>query len=70
VKAWRQRDGTVGDNTIDGAIHRQRVNQRNTAGKAVQDAQADHRRPAGRRGRRRLSLALACDLRIMASTRS
>ena len=26
-------DGTVGDNTIDGAIHRQRVNQRATAGK-------------------------------------
>ena len=25
-------DGTVGDNTIDGAIHRQRVNQRATAG--------------------------------------
>ena len=26
-------DGTVGDNTIDGAIHRQRVNQRATAGR-------------------------------------
>ena len=26
-------DGTVGNNTIDGAIHRQRVNQRATAGK-------------------------------------
>ena len=26
-------DGTVGDNTIDAAIHRQRVNQRATAGK-------------------------------------
>ena len=26
-------DGTVGDNTIDGAIHRQRVNQRATSGK-------------------------------------
>ena len=27
-------DGTVGNNTIDGAIHRQRVNQRATAGKS------------------------------------
>ncbi|MEI6545720.1 MAG: enoyl-CoA hydratase/isomerase family protein, partial [Burkholderiales bacterium] len=26
-------DGTVGNNTIDGAIHRQRINQRATAGK-------------------------------------
>src|SRR5579871_3227676 len=26
-------DGTVGDNTIDGAIHRQRVNQRATSGR-------------------------------------
>ena len=26
-------DGTVGDNTIDGAIHQQRINQRGTAGK-------------------------------------
>ena len=25
-------DGTVGDNSIDGAIHRQRVNQRATSG--------------------------------------
>ena len=28
-------DGTVGDNTIDGAIHRQRDNQRATAGKLL-----------------------------------
>ena len=45
-------DGTVGDNTIDGAIHRQRVNQRATAGQVVQDAQADHRRAARGGGRR------------------
>src|SRR6185312_5545490 len=33
VKGMAQRgDGTVGANTIDGAIHRQRVNQRATAG--------------------------------------
>ena len=28
-------DGTVGDNTIDAAIHRQRVHQRATAGKLL-----------------------------------
>ena len=28
-------DGTVGDNTIDGAIHRQRLHQRATAGKTL-----------------------------------
>src|SRR6266478_6060482 len=34
VKGMASRgDGTVGDNTIDGAIHRQRVNQRAPAGK-------------------------------------
>ena len=34
VKGMASRgDGTVGDNTIDGAIHRQRLNQRATAGK-------------------------------------
>ena len=34
VKAMAQRgDGTVGQNTIDAAIHRQRINQRATAGK-------------------------------------
>ena len=46
-------DGTVGDNTIDGAIHLQRISQRATAGKLFKMPQADHRGAARRRRRRR-----------------
>ncbi|HUO11592.1 MAG TPA: enoyl-CoA hydratase [Caulobacteraceae bacterium] len=60
-------DGTVGDNTIDGAIHRQRVNQRATAGKLFKMPKPTLASLPGAAAGAGLSLALACDLRIMAS---
>lgn len=60
-------DGTVGDNTIDGAIHRQRVNQRATAGKLYHMPKPTIAALPGAAAGAGLSLALACDLRIMAS---
>ena len=61
-------DGTVGDNTIDGAIHRQRVNQRDTAGKLFKMPKPTIAALPGAAAGAGLALALACDLRIMAST--
>src|SRR5205814_1123721 len=60
-------DGTVGDNTIDGAIHRQRVNQRATAGKLFKMPKPTLAALPGAAAGAGLSLALACDMRIMAS---
>jgi 2-(1,2-epoxy-1,2-dihydrophenyl)acetyl-CoA isomerase len=60
-------DGTVGDNTIDGAIHRQRINQRATAGKLFKMPKPTIASLPGAAAGAGLSLALACDLRIMAS---
>lgn len=61
-------DGTVGDNTIDGAIHRQRINQRATAGKLYKMPKPTIAALPGAAAGAGLSLALACDLRIMSSS--
>ena len=61
-------DGTVGDNTIDGAIHRQRVNQRATSGKLFTIPKPTIASLPGAAAGGGLALALACDLRIMASS--
>ena len=61
-------DGTVGDNTIDGAIHRQRVNQRSTAGKLYSMPKPTIAALPGAAAGAGLSLALACDMRIMSAT--
>ncbi len=60
-------DGTVGDNTIDSAIHRQRINQRATAGRLYNMPKPTLAALPGAAAGAGLSLALSCDLRIMAS---
>jgi 2-(1,2-epoxy-1,2-dihydrophenyl)acetyl-CoA isomerase len=60
-------EGSAGDNTIDGAIHRQRLNQRATAGKLYKMPKPTLAALPGAAAGAGLSLALACDLRIMAS---